>query len=250
MKAFWWLEENILAGMARPGFNGAHWFDLPLDQALLFGWLGVRTSGAAPLAELRAHVTAHSQKIARFYGHNDQERRAIVNGFNTQAGVEAITSALTARTQLLDSFTTTQDQFYFEFSTERLRREIALLKEKGVKRIVALTESHHDKDQLQEHFELHHFSIEDLTAPSFDQAEEMADIIQRAKADNQPLVIHCMAGIGRTSTMIIAAYMVLGEPLNDLLEKVAAANPTYQLAGNQAAFIQSVHDRMTEKRSL
>jgi len=55
-----------------------------------------------------------------------------------------------------------------------------------------------------------------------------------------------MAGIGRTSTMIVAAHIVLGEELDGLLQKISVQMPTFSLTVKQAAFIHSIEAQLRE----
>lgn len=246
MKAFWWFEEGEIAGMARPGFNGAHWYDIPFDEVLLFSWLGVLADGPRPLSDLQAHVDGHSKEIAHFYDHDEGQRRSVVDAFSTPEGVEQVAERLIAHTQVLQEFRVAGGKAHFVFSDARLNYEISFLKQHGFARIAALTEIHHNTDVLEEHFRLHHFSIEDLNAPSLEQVREMSEIIKAAKQDRAPLAVHCMAGIGRTSTMIIAAHVALGDKLDGLLQKISARNPTFSLTGKQAAFIHAIEARLRD----
>lgn len=246
MKAFWWFEEGEIAGMARPGFNGAHWYDIPFDEVLLFGWLGLLADGTYPFIDLQAHVDGHSKKIAHFYDHDEIQRRKVVDTFSTSKGAEQVAERLISNTHVMKAFGIAGGQVHVEFSGARLSYEISFLKDHGFSRIAALTEIHHNTDVLEEHFELHHFSIEDLDAPSLEQVREMGEIVKAAKQNREPLAIHCMAGIGRTSTMIIAAHVALGEKLDGLLQKISEQNPTFSLTGKQAAFIHSIESQLRE----
>ena len=80
-----------------------------------------------------------------------------------------------------------------------------------------MTERHHNRDELQHHFVLHHIGIEDLGAPHLEQVKELAGILDASKKKGEKLAVHCLAGIGgRTSTMLMAAHMLKGEALRDL----------------------------------
>lgn len=244
MKAFWWFEEGEIAGMARPGFNGAHWYDIAFDEVLLFGWLGVLSAGPRRLDELQIYVDDHSKKIAKFYGHDEGQRRKVVDIFSTSEGVERVAERLIYHTQVLQEFSVADGKIHFVLSRDRLKYEISFLKECGFSKIAALTEIHHNTDVLADHFELHHFSIEDLNAPSLAQVRAMGELISAARRNREPLAIHCMAGIGRTSTMIIAGHMALGESLDELLRRISARNPTFNLTGSQKEFIYQLEQQL------
>ncbi|MEZ4871352.1 MAG: protein-tyrosine phosphatase family protein [Bdellovibrionales bacterium] len=244
MKAFWWFEDNLLAGMARPGFNCTQWFDLPYDEAVMMGWLGQHSSGEALREDLHQHVQYYCPKIARFYGLEPEESLEIAKKYYSKSGVEAALDKLLNNTKILKSYEVTEDRIQFSFCDIRLDQEISFLKNQGIKTVVTLTEQHHNKDELSDHFDLHHFSIRDLDAPSFEQVLEFSEIIKQSKVDREPMAIHCLAGIGRTSTMLIAAHLVLGENLDQLLADLAVKNPSYKFAGSQAEFIHSVAENL------
>ncbi|MCB9072534.1 MAG: dual specificity protein phosphatase family protein [Bdellovibrionaceae bacterium] len=244
MNSFWWFEENIIAGMARPGFNCTRWFDYSYEEAVLMGWLGLFSSGSASRENFHKHIEHYSPKIAQFYKLPEETRDQLNKVLYTTDGLENTLYGLTRKTRLLKDFSITTDTVSFDFCKERLLHEIAHLKDKGIVHIITLTEDHLNRDILKNDFQLHHFSIKDLHAPSFEQVQEMAEIIRKAKAHQQPLGVHCLAGIGRTSTMIIAAHMVLGETLATLLAQIKIKNPYFSLTGKQAEFITEVSRKL------
>ncbi|MGZ3805679.1 MAG: protein-tyrosine phosphatase family protein [Pseudobdellovibrionaceae bacterium] len=90
----------------------------------------------------------------------------------------------------------------------------------------------------------YNFPIDDLNAPQFEQALELAKIIKNAELNKHGVAVHCMAGIGRTSTMLMAAHLLLGETLVSLLAQLENRNPTFKFSGPQADFVRSVADRV------
>ena len=88
--------------------------------------------------------------------------------------------------------------------------------------------------------DLHHIAIKDLEAPTYGQVEELAQIIEQARIKKDITAIHCLAGIGRTSTMLMAAHLQLGESFSGLKKILAERNPTYILTGKQGDFISDL----------
>ncbi len=67
----------------------------------------------------------------------------------------------------------------------------------------------------------------------------LADVVKKAQEQRKKIAVHCMAGIGRTSTMLLAAHLALGEDLEMLKVSIETRNPFFKLTGPQAKFIQS-----------
>lgn len=247
MKAFWWFKENAIAGMARPGFNGINWFDLPLEEALAFGWFGQRSSGTQSIESFKSHIRDHGKKISGFYKIDAAALQSIFNTFEETSKILEVFGRIAEKTKCIDHVEIVKDEITFKLSQTRLNREIDFLKKQDIQTVVALTENHNQKEELQGHFKLHHLAIEDLNAPQFEQVLQLAEIIRSTSANNERMVVHCMAGIGRTSTMLMAAHLVLGEELGSLRTLLERQNPTFKFTGPQADFVQSVADRMQTK---
>lgn len=244
MKAFWWFKENEIAGMARPGFNGIHWFDLPFEEAVVFGWLGQRTSDTQNIQSLKNHIRDYGGKIASFHKVDEPSFQRILNDFENTPKILEVFGRIAERTKCIDHIEITNDKITFRLSPTRLNWEIEFLKKQEIQTVVTLTENHNQKEELEGHFKLHHLAIEDLNAPQFEQVLHLAEIIRNTGAPRKRIAVHCMAGIGRTSTMLMAAHLVLGEKLGDLRARLEKQNPTFKFNGPQAKFIESVAIRM------
>ena len=244
MKAFWWFEESSIAGMARPGFNCTRWFDFPFEQAVLVGWLGQYSSGSTTLDDFQKHVREYGAKILKFYSLDGDTATQALESFKDRSGILSVFKSLSDRSQLLDSYDVTSDHIHFQFNKKRLALEVNFLKSQGIQKIIALTESHHDKDTLQEHFETLHFSINDLDAPKLEQVHQLAEVLRSAKEKQQRVAVHCLAGIGRTSTMLITSHMIMGKTLEDMKTLIARQNTAFVFAGRQAEFILSLPERL------
>lgn len=244
MKAFWWFKDNSIAGMARPGFNGVRWFDLPFDETLIFGWIGQRSCGVQPIQSLKQHFLEYGSKIKSFHEVDDTSFRRLCDDFEKPGRIAEVFQKVADRTKCIEHFEVSGDQISFQLSSSRLATEIEFLKQNKIGSVVTLTEQHNQQAELSQHFDLLHLAIDDLNAPQFEQAIELAKVIKEAKSGQHAVAVHCMAGIGRTSTMLMASHLILGEKLDSLLAQLENRNPTFKFTGPQADFVRSVADRV------
>lgn len=240
MKAFWWFKENAIAGMARPGFNSVHWFDLDFDEAVALGWIGRYSTGTASLESFRSHLKSYVPKIFVFHHLDNESGQKALQAFDKEAKIIEVLDRLNRRSQIFENYELKNGELHFSLCKKRLQLEIDFLRKNGIEKLVTLTEQHHGKHFLQDHFELHHISIEDLNAPNVDQVHQLANVIQDAQRAGQKMAVHCLAGIGRTSTMLMSAHLVLGESFGDLKTRLARQNPRFAFTGVQADFVKSL----------
>lgn len=240
MKTFWWFHENQIAGMARPGFNSMPWFKIPFVEAQLLGWLGQHSSGHVDLESFRHHLKTYVPKIMKFYGLDTEAGRRELAVFDSPSGLADVLGRMADRTGLISRFEVFDGGVHVEFCPVRLSDDIEGLRSRGVSRVVSLTEKHHSRDELARHFTTHHIAIDDLGAPTVDQVHELASILSEARSGDEIVAVHCLAGIGRTSTMLMGAHIVMGSTLTEMEELIARQNPNFVLTGVQADFIRSL----------
>lgn len=240
MKAFWWFKDNEIAGMARPGFNALQWFDLTFEEAVLMGWLGQFSSGAISLKKFQEHLVTYAPKLFKIYKIQDSEALERLKIFDNPIRFKTLLDGLIKKSKLFSHASLDNEFIHLQICDDRLNQEIAHLKKNKINTIVSLTEDHHSRDILANHFHLHHISIADMGAPTRSQVEQLSEVFKTAKNRQERIAVHCLAGIGRTSTMIMGAHLLMGHSLDELLQTIGQRNPSFGFIGPQAEFIKNL----------
>ena len=95
----------------------------------------------------------------------------------------------------------------------------------GVKSIVTMTENSLPDEWVQS-IDYLHVPTPDLTAPDMDKIESTVDFINEQINNDQPVMVHCAAGMGRAGT-ILACYFVKYKKLTaeKAIEKIRNERP-------------------------
>lgn len=103
--------------------------------------------------------------------------------------------------------------------------EIDWILKQGVRSIVTMTENSLPESWVK-NVKYLHVPTEDFSAPDMEQIDEAIKFIQNRLENNEPVMVHCAAGIGRTGT-ILACYLVKYQKLSakDAIQKVRKERP-------------------------
>ncbi len=82
-------------------------------------------------------------------------------------------------------------------------REIERYKKEGIKVVINCSEFD-NQQEMSENFKYYRINIPDYGTPTEAQIKRFLDITGKHSANGDPIVVHCVAGCGRTGIMVIA----------------------------------------------
>jgi protein-tyrosine phosphatase len=243
MPALWWFIEDRVAGMGRPGFNRYQGAALSLEEAIVFSWLGKLSDFMPPLSHFWQFLEDYGPKIALFHEPSTLPIADRLAHLRERAPLLDVLECLNGKTQVFENVSWHDEGPELRLNLTRnmrqLEAEIDLLKRHRLSVLISLIEQPFDHDILREHFTLYHVPIQDITPPSPSQVYDLAGYMLSALNSGHKIAVHCLFGVGRTTTMLIAAHLAMGYALHDLKAWTRRCNPQFLFRGSQAAFIDN-----------
>ncbi|MCB9631141.1 MAG: dual specificity protein phosphatase family protein [Sandaracinus sp.] len=92
-----------------------------------------------------------------------------------------------------------------------------------------------------------HEPIPDMAAPSTEQAVRLCRRLDVLVEDGQRVVVHCLAGLGRTGTVLAMYAIWRGTSAVDAIERVRALRPRTIQSDEQVRFLGSFERYVTDR---
>jgi protein-tyrosine phosphatase len=122
--------------------------------------------------------------------------------------------------------------------------DLDLIKNLEIKIIISLDESiqeHPNYEDIKKDFEHHELFIVDFDIPTNDQIIEITDIIAKAREEKKAVLVHCLAGCGRTGLILaLAEKLIYGTKDGEkAIQKVRKIRPCAVETKNQYDLIMN-----------
>ena len=106
------------------------------------------------------------------------------------------------------------------------QEQLAWLRDQGVDILVTLTEETLPRTWVDAAGLMSvHVPIPDMDVPAVDQLEQVMSVIDKARAGGMGVAVHCLAGRGRTGTVLAAYFVHRGLSAREAIEKVRDLRP-------------------------
>lgn len=126
--------------------------------------------------------------------------------------------------------------------------ELSALWKHGVRSIVSLLED----TSLQSKYENYGFNslslpIPDDAPPTVEQVKDCMDFVIKSKQNNYPILIHCLAGWGRTGTMLASLLILEGATAQGSIDTVQKLQPQAIRTQQQLDFLYTLEQVSVQK---
>lgn len=108
----------------------------------------------------------------------------------------------------------------------RGKKDLQQLAHEGIKVLVTVMEECLDEKAVnQAGLEYHCFPVPPYGTPSLEQLDQFIDLVNKNRAKNRPVTVHCYMGWGRTGTFLAAYLISEGKGAEEAIYEVREKRP-------------------------
>jgi atypical dual specificity phosphatase len=105
-------------------------------------------------------------------------------------------------------------------------QDLQLLVKEGVRVLVTVMLECLNDDMIRATgLEYHHIPVREFGTPTLDQLQKFVTLVEKNRAQNRPVAVHCFAGWGRTGTFLAAYLISQGTTVKDAILEVRQKRP-------------------------
>ena len=124
--------------------------------------------------------------------------------------------------------------------------DLAYLKEMGIGGLVTLTCKAVDRDMVEKYgLDYCHLPIPNFAPPSHEQIIEFVEFCDRKHEEGTAVMVHCLAGLGRTGTMLACYLVWTGISAGEAIREVRGKRPGAIETDDQEQAIYRFEDWLT-----
>lgn len=128
--------------------------------------------------------------------------------------------------------------------------DLRWLRQAGIELLVSLSEDPLPRPWVNDAGLLSvHVPVLDLTAPTERQFDTVLDAILRAKKSGMGAAVHCLAGLGRTGTVLAGYFVSQGLDADAAIEKVRTLRPGSIETHEQERAVRDLAWRLENERT-
>ncbi len=129
-----------------------------------------------------------------------------------------------------------------------MEHDLALLRQCGVTTLITLTERDLPQEPLRRHgLSNLHLPVRDREPPTVAQIQMLLMRMQALLRRGEVLAVHCLAGMGRTGTVLAAWLVHEGLTAAEALRRVRLVDPQYVQSTEQEEILQRYEDAILRK---
>jgi len=129
-----------------------------------------------------------------------------------------------------------------------IREDLSEAHGMGFRALVSLTETPLNASLVQEAgMKYLHLPIEDFSPPTLEQIRKFVDFARNCARNEEPVLVHCHAGVGRTGTMLACYLVADGKSAEESIQTIRSLRPGSVETATQERVVKEFERSLSRK---